>query len=195
MVDQDSLISYGGCGIPYFISGDVSTPKELQSTSFYMLRDEKFFREAKDIAVMTNTKAVAIDRQRQEVLVQHVVSGVRSYEAQVTLDQVGIRDTCNLQGGNCLSQEMGPGRLRLQGFLIEYRFKRPSPSAAAKEDSQPTCSHQVEESCLQWCMPGEGEKCFPTRHRLSTVPLRSVSMHNTLRSALPFSGRTLGNNR
>ena len=24
MLDQDSLISYGGCGIPYYVSGDVS---------------------------------------------------------------------------------------------------------------------------------------------------------------------------
>ncbi len=27
MVDQDSLISYGGCGIPYFVSGDVADEK------------------------------------------------------------------------------------------------------------------------------------------------------------------------
>jgi hypothetical protein len=38
MVDKDHLISYGGCGIPYFISGDVSDPGQLQETSFHMLR-------------------------------------------------------------------------------------------------------------------------------------------------------------
>ena len=46
MVDKDELISYGGCGIPYFISGDVSDPGQLQETSFHMLRDKKFFQEA-----------------------------------------------------------------------------------------------------------------------------------------------------
>jgi NADPH-dependent 2,4-dienoyl-CoA reductase/sulfur reductase-like enzyme/rhodanese-related sulfurtransferase len=75
MVDQSDLISYGGCGIPYFISGDVSDPDQLQSTSFHMLRDEKFFREAKGIDVMTNTRAVSIDRVRKIVLVQNVING------------------------------------------------------------------------------------------------------------------------
>lgn len=75
MVDQNSLISYGGCGIPYFISGDISDPGELQSTSFHMLRDEKFFRDAKDIEVKTNTRALAIDRKQKQVVVEHLPSG------------------------------------------------------------------------------------------------------------------------
>ncbi|OEU79819.1 MAG: pyridine nucleotide-disulfide oxidoreductase [Desulfobacterales bacterium C00003060] len=70
MVDRANLISYGGCGIPYFISGDVSTADELRSTSFHMLRDEKFFRDTKDIDVMTNTEAISIDREKKTVLVQ-----------------------------------------------------------------------------------------------------------------------------
>ena len=51
LVEQAELISYGGCGIPYFIGGDISDVGQLQSTSFNMLRDETFFREAKDIEV------------------------------------------------------------------------------------------------------------------------------------------------
>lgn len=43
VIDKDSLISYGGCGIPYYVSGDVSDEKELRSTSFHMVRDEYFF--------------------------------------------------------------------------------------------------------------------------------------------------------
>ena len=31
MIDQVDLISYGGCGIPYFVSGDVSDPDQLRS--------------------------------------------------------------------------------------------------------------------------------------------------------------------
>jgi len=75
MIDQSDLISYGGCGIPYFISGDVSDPDQLQSTSFHMIRDEKFFRSAKDIHVMTNTRAVSIDRNQKQIRVQHVLNG------------------------------------------------------------------------------------------------------------------------
>jgi len=77
MVDQGNIISYGGCGIPYFVSGDVSDPDQLQSTSFHMLRDEKFFRDTKDIEVMTNTCAVLIDRGKKIVMVENVSDGKR----------------------------------------------------------------------------------------------------------------------
>ncbi len=75
MIDQVDLISYGGCGIPYFVSGDVSDPGQLQSTSFHMIRDAKFFQNAKDIQVLTQVRAVSIDRDRKEVHVQHILSG------------------------------------------------------------------------------------------------------------------------
>lgn len=75
MVDQGDIISYGGCGIPYFISGDVGAPDQLQSTSFHMLRDEKFFREAKDVDVITNTRAIFIDREDKTVLLQNIING------------------------------------------------------------------------------------------------------------------------
>ena len=75
MVDQSDLISYGGCGIPYFVSGDVSEATQLQETSFHMLRDEKFFRQAKDVDVMISTRAVSIDRGNKSVQVKNVLSG------------------------------------------------------------------------------------------------------------------------
>ncbi len=76
MIDQSDLISYGGCGIPYFISGDVSDPGQLQATSFNMLRDEKFFRDAKDILVMTNSRALSIDRGSRRVRTLNKMSGI-----------------------------------------------------------------------------------------------------------------------
>jgi len=76
MIDQDNLISYGGCGIPYFVSGDVSDEKELRSTSFHMLRDPRFFREAKGVDVRTLTRATAIDRKNKVVNVKDLSSGV-----------------------------------------------------------------------------------------------------------------------
>ena len=74
MVDKDDIISYGGCGIPYFISGDVSDPSQLQETSFHMLRDKTFFKGAKDIEVLTKTEAVKIDRQKKSVLIKDLIT-------------------------------------------------------------------------------------------------------------------------
>ncbi|KAF5037984.1 Coenzyme A disulfide reductase [anaerobic digester metagenome] len=71
MVDASKLISYGGCGIPYYVSGDVSDHQQLQETSFHMVRDEQFFQDCKDFKVMTETRALSIDRKAKTVLVQH----------------------------------------------------------------------------------------------------------------------------
>ena len=78
MIDQDSLISYGGCGIPYYVCGDVSDEKELRSTSFHMVRDESFFGQAKGVQVLTRTRALAIDRKRKVVQVENLDSGEAS---------------------------------------------------------------------------------------------------------------------
>jgi NADPH-dependent 2,4-dienoyl-CoA reductase/sulfur reductase-like enzyme/rhodanese-related sulfurtransferase len=75
MVDQGEYISYGGCGIPYYISDDLSDIKELMSTSFHMLRTPEFFENAKDIRVKTRTRALAIDRDNQQVRVLDLASG------------------------------------------------------------------------------------------------------------------------
>ena len=78
IIDQDSLISYGGCGIPYYVSGDVSDESELRSTSFHMVRDESFFKAAKGVDVLTSTRALFIDRREKLVEVENLTTGERS---------------------------------------------------------------------------------------------------------------------
>jgi len=75
LIDQDSLISYGGCGIPYYVSGDVPDEKDLRSTSFHMVRDERFFNEAKGLKTITQTQVTAINRDRKTVTAEHVKTG------------------------------------------------------------------------------------------------------------------------
>jgi Uncharacterized NAD(FAD)-dependent dehydrogenases len=78
MIDQSSLISYGGCGIPYYVSGDVSELRELSTTSFHMVRDPEFFEDVKGVRVRTQTRATRIDRENKQVHVLDVVSGETS---------------------------------------------------------------------------------------------------------------------
>lgn len=70
MVDAHKYISYGGCGIPYYVSGDVSDVQQLLETSFHMVRDIEFFQDCKDITVMAETRALSIDRKTKTVVVQ-----------------------------------------------------------------------------------------------------------------------------
>jgi NADPH-dependent 2,4-dienoyl-CoA reductase/sulfur reductase-like enzyme/rhodanese-related sulfurtransferase len=67
LIDKDEYISYGGCGIPFYISGDVSDESELRSTSFHMVRDERFFLKDKGVIALTGTEATKIDRQKKIV--------------------------------------------------------------------------------------------------------------------------------
>ncbi len=76
MIDQDEFISYGGCGIPYFISGDVSDIRELMSTSFHMERTPQFFEDTKDVRVLVRTRALHIDRENKTVSTVNLDTGV-----------------------------------------------------------------------------------------------------------------------
>nr|WP_320011720.1 FAD-dependent oxidoreductase [uncultured Desulfobulbus sp.] len=75
LIDQDSLISYGGCGIPYYVSGDVSDESELRATSFHVVRDAQYFEGSKGIKTMTRTRALSIDRKAKTVQVENLDSG------------------------------------------------------------------------------------------------------------------------
>ena len=67
LLDRDSKISYGGCGIPYYVSGDVAEAEALQSTAYHMVRDAEFFRKIKGFTVHTQTEATRIDRKNKVV--------------------------------------------------------------------------------------------------------------------------------
>lgn len=75
MVDKDRYISYGGCGIPYYVGGDVSELKSLYSTSAHVVRDPLFFKNAKGVDARIETEAVAIDRKAKIVQLRHCVDG------------------------------------------------------------------------------------------------------------------------
>ncbi|MCI5121625.1 MAG: pyridine nucleotide-disulfide oxidoreductase, partial [Candidatus Electrothrix sp. AUS4] len=75
VVDQDSMISYGGCGTPYYVGGDVTDETELRSTAFRMVRDVPFSANAKGVEVLVRTKALAIDRQNKKLRVKNLDSG------------------------------------------------------------------------------------------------------------------------
>ncbi len=72
LIDKDELISYGGCGIPYYIGGDIPELKGLYSTIAHQIRDTKFFLKNKRVNVLTQTKALSINRSEKKLLVQYL---------------------------------------------------------------------------------------------------------------------------
>jgi NADPH-dependent 2,4-dienoyl-CoA reductase/sulfur reductase-like enzyme/rhodanese-related sulfurtransferase len=70
LLDKDNLISYGGCGIPYYVGGDINDLEELYSTSAHVIRDQDFFENCKGIKVRTQVEAISIDRKDMTVTIK-----------------------------------------------------------------------------------------------------------------------------
>lgn len=75
VIEQGEVVSYGACGLPYFISDVVNDHRELFSTPIGVLRDEIFFRNVKRVTVYTKTRAEEIDRANKAVRAVHTATG------------------------------------------------------------------------------------------------------------------------
>ncbi|MCB9480250.1 MAG: FAD-dependent oxidoreductase [Desulfobacteraceae bacterium] len=112
LIDREKFISYGGCGIPYYVSGDVSDSSDLMKTSFHMVRDEYFFTNCKDVKVMTGTEVVDIDRKNKKVKI--VADGSR--EDWLSYDKLVLGTGCRVRNigisGLDLKNVYGVGKLQ-----------------------------------------------------------------------------------
>lgn len=75
IIEKGKFLSYAGCGLPYYISGVIRDQKELMSTPLGSVRDPIFFQQVKNVQVMSQTEALAIDRRSRTVRVRDSVSG------------------------------------------------------------------------------------------------------------------------
>lgn len=78
VIDQDSFISYGACGMPYFVSGDIHNADKLRETGYGVIRDPDFFRKAKGLEVIIKTRVERIDRDAHKVLCRSMDTGETS---------------------------------------------------------------------------------------------------------------------
>jgi len=85
LIDENSNISYGGCGMPYYVSGEVQSIDALRATPYGRVRDPEFFASMKGVTVRSQTRALSIDRAAKTVLVRHTVTGE---EEQLSYDKL-----------------------------------------------------------------------------------------------------------
>lgn len=79
LIDRGSFISYGACGIPYYVSDTVADVKELMSTPVGVVRDANFFKKVKGITVKTSTEVTRIDREAKVVHLLEASSPEKSF--------------------------------------------------------------------------------------------------------------------
>lgn len=75
LVEKGELLSYAGCGLPFYISGEVHDHNALMATPTGVVRDTQFFSMVKDITVMNHTLAQSVDREKKEVCAVRVDTG------------------------------------------------------------------------------------------------------------------------
>ena len=74
MIDQGTYISYGGCGIPYYVSGEINSLDALRSTTYGTVRTPEYF-EHKGVHTLNQTRVTAIDRAAKTVTAKNLVTG------------------------------------------------------------------------------------------------------------------------
>jgi len=67
--EKDSFISYSGCGMPYYLGGEVAHAEELTP------RDPAFFRSKYNVEIKTGHEVLSIDSVGKSVLVKNLATG------------------------------------------------------------------------------------------------------------------------
>ena len=78
MVERDSLISYGACGLPYYVEGEFLNINALTHTQVGLPRTPEFFERTKGFKVITRTEAIRIHREKKTVTVRNLDTGKES---------------------------------------------------------------------------------------------------------------------
>lgn len=67
--EKDSYISYSGCGMPYFLGGEVASGKELTP------RDPKFFKTKYNVDIHIGHEVLSIDKGKKTLEVKNLETG------------------------------------------------------------------------------------------------------------------------
>lgn len=70
--EKSGYISYSACGIPYYTSNIVKSPEDL------VMYDAKFFKEKRNIDVFLHHEAIAINSEKQAVLIKDLEAGIET---------------------------------------------------------------------------------------------------------------------
>lgn len=75
IIEKGELLSYAGCGLPFYIAGEVDSHNELMATPTGVVRDTHFFKAVKDIDVRNHTLVERVDRQNKTVHAVRIDTG------------------------------------------------------------------------------------------------------------------------
>ena len=87
VLEKGPVISYGACGLPYFVEGRIAKPDDL------IVYTAEYFRKERNIVVRTGARVVAISHPRREVTLE---SGERVRYEHLVIATGARCDTCGI---------------------------------------------------------------------------------------------------
>ncbi len=75
LIEKGEAISYGGCGLPYYIGATVKELNDLMTTSWDAVRTPEFMKATKDIDTLLGWEVTEINRQQKTVNVVECATG------------------------------------------------------------------------------------------------------------------------
>ncbi|MGI1659767.1 MAG: FAD-dependent oxidoreductase [Desulfitobacterium sp.] len=75
IIEKGKLISYGSCGLPFYVGNSVPEIDDLLKTTAGLIRDSQFFKDQKGVNILTETEALAIDRLHKNVKLRDLTTG------------------------------------------------------------------------------------------------------------------------
>lgn len=79
IIERGIFLSYAGCGLPYYISGEVKEQAHLMETPAGVVRDATFFLNVKNLQVKNRTEALEIDRREKRIQIRSIETGEDSW--------------------------------------------------------------------------------------------------------------------
>ena len=118
VLEKGPVISYGACGLPYFVEGRVHEASQL------VVYTPEYFRKERNIDVRTGTKVVSISHPRREVLLE---SGARVRYDRLVIATGARCDSAGIAGVNqphVFTLHTIEDAERMREFLRERQPKR-----------------------------------------------------------------------
>jgi NADPH-dependent 2,4-dienoyl-CoA reductase/sulfur reductase-like enzyme len=118
VLEKGAVISYGACGLPFFIEGRIRDPREL------MVYTPEYFRKERNITVRTGARVVSIAHPRREVALE---TGERIRYDKLILATGARAGTAGITGASqphVFRLHTYDDAIRLKAVLTEKRPKR-----------------------------------------------------------------------
>lgn len=75
MIERGRLVSYGACGLPYYVEGVFPEVRMVSETPVGILYEPAFFEKVKGFKTLTRLEAIGIDRRRKIVRAKNLETG------------------------------------------------------------------------------------------------------------------------